>query len=49
MNNNFVNTVSKMLNTRKGDRVRLDKMIEDIQSIRIGEREWLLEKLNHLR
>jgi hypothetical protein len=49
LNNNFVNTVSKMLKTRKGDKERLDKMIEEMQSARIGEREWLLEKLNDLK
>jgi hypothetical protein len=45
LNNNFVNLVLQLLDTRKGDKT-VKTMMDKIENSRLyGERDWLLEKL----
>lgn len=46
-NNNFVNMVTQLLNTAKGDTERIEILKEKIENSRAyGDKEWLLEKIS---
>ena len=49
-NNSFIDLVEKLLTTLKGDNKRLEKLEEKIiKSRNFADRDWLLDKLNHLK